>query len=170
MAFVEPGLLLFGEEGAIKASVGRKAGIAGRDLTSNTELMARIQKLDHGANAWAVGRFDALAGKARLPEEVSAQMPPLTWFEATGHVNGGIRGAFRVETKDEVSAKNLRDMINGLMALGRMQGQNKPEVNTLMQSIVLGGQGNWVELSFTVPSELIDALAPKAKVKTIAYR
>ena len=63
--------------------------------------MARIEKLDRGANAWAVGRFDALAGNARLPEQVSAQIPPLTWFEAAGHVNGGLRGTLRAETKDD---------------------------------------------------------------------
>lgn len=167
MAFVEPGLLLFGRESIVRAGLSRKTG---QNLTSNAELMARIEKLDRGANAWAIGRFDALAGQARLPEQVSAQLPPLTWIEASGHVNGGIRGTLRAETKDEAAAKNLRDMINGLMALGRMQGQNKPEVQALLQSINLGGQGNTVELSFTVPAELLDAVTPKAKVRTIAAR
>lgn len=167
LAFVEPRLLLFGREEAVKAAVSRKAG---QNLTSNEQLMARIEKLDRGANAWAVGRFDALAGNARLPEQVSAQMPPVTWFSASGHVNGGLRGTLRAETKDATSANNLRDMINGLMALGRMQAQSKPEVNALMQSITLGVDGNAVELSFTVPAELMDAITPKAKVKTVALR
>jgi hypothetical protein len=168
MAFVEPGLVLLGNEEAVKAGASRKTGA---NLTSNAELMARIEKLDRGANAWAIGRFDALAGKARLPDEVAAQMPPMTWFQAAGHVNGGIRGVLRAETRDEASAKNLRDFINGIVALGKMQAQNKPEFNALIQSISLGGQGNAVELSFTVPTELIDAMAArsKAKVKTIAY-
>ena len=168
MAFVEPGLLLFGSEAAVKAGVSRKAGDS---LTSNAELMARIEKLDRSANAWAIGRFDALAGQARLPENVAAQMPPVTWFEAAGHLNGGLRGTLRAETKDKESAKNLRDMVNGLMALGRMQAQSKPEINALMQSITLGGKDNTVELSFTVPTELLDAMTAKskAKVKTIAY-
>jgi hypothetical protein len=62
-------------------------------------------------------------------------------------------------------------MINGFMALGRMQAQSKPEINALMQSINLGGKDNAVELSFTVPAELLDAVMSKskAKVKTIAF-
>ncbi|NTV73617.1 MAG: hypothetical protein HGA66_05365 [Holophaga sp.] len=88
-----------------------------------------------------------------------------------GTVTASLSGAFRAETKDEVSAKNLRDMINGLMALGRMQAQSTPEINALMQSISLGGKDNTVELSFTVPTELLDAMTAKskAKVKTLAY-
>ncbi len=167
LAFVEPGLALFGNAELVKAGLNRKAG---QNLTANGEMMARIEKLDRDANAWAVGRIDALTGQGRLPEHVASQLPSLTWVEASGHLNGGIRGTLRAETRDEQAAKNLRDMINGLMALGRMQAQSKPEVQSLMQAITLGGSGTTVEMSFTIPAELIDAMTPKAKVKTVAFK
>jgi hypothetical protein len=62
----------------------------------------------------------------------------------------------------------MRDMLNGVMALGRMQSQSNPQVQALMQSVTLGGSGRTIELTFNVPSELIDAVMPKAKVKQIA--
>ena len=168
LAFVEPGLVLFGNVDLVKAGVNRKAG---QNLTANGEMMARIEKLDgRGANAWAVGRLDALTQQGRLPEHVAAQLPSLTWFEASGHLNGGITGTVRAETRDEQAAKNLRDMINGIMAFGRMQSQTKPGIQALMQSITLGGTGTTVEMTFTIPAELIDTIAPKAKVKTVAMR
>jgi hypothetical protein len=168
MAFVEPGLVLFGNVNLVKAGVNRKAG---QNLTANGEMMARIEKLGgRGANAWAVGRLDALTQQGRLPEQVAAQLPSLTWVEASGHVNGGITGTVRAETRDEQAAKNLKDMINGIMAFGRMQSQTKPEIQALMQSITLGGSGKTVEMTFTIPVELIDTIAPKAKVKTVAMR
>ena len=167
LAFVEPGLALFGNAELVKAGLNRKAG---QNLTANGEMMARIEKLDRDANAWAVGRIDALAGQGRFPDNVASHLPSLTWVEASGHLNGGIRGTLRAETRDEQAAKNLRDMINGLLALGRMQAQSKPEVQSLMQAITLGGSGTTVEMSFTIPAELIDAMTPKAKVKTVAFK
>jgi hypothetical protein len=167
LAFVEPGLVLFGNIELVKAGLNRKAG---QNLTANGEMMARIEKLDSGANAWAIGRVDALAGHGRLPDQVAAQLPALTWIEAAGHLNGGISGTLRAETRDVTAANNLRDMINGIMAFGRMQSQSKPEIQQLMQAITLGGSGTTVEMTFTIPAELIDAIAPKTGTRTVAMR
>ena len=122
MAFVEPGLMLFGSE------EGGEAGLAQRQGRPEPHVEHRDDERGSrgwsaSANAWAIGRFDALAETGRAAaEQVAAQMPPLTWFEAAGHVNGGLRGTLRAETKDEASAQNLRDMINGLDGAGADAG------------------------------------------------
>jgi hypothetical protein len=63
----------------------------GQSLTTNDEMMNLVQSLD-GGNAWAVGRFDVLASQARLPGGLAAQLPPITWFAASGYVNDGLSG------------------------------------------------------------------------------
>lgn len=169
MAFVEPGLMLFGDVDAVRAAVQHKRD--GQNLTSNSELMSRIARLEsQSSNAWALGRVDSLAQRAELPEEMALKIPAITWFEASGHVNGGLNGVLRAETRDEEAARNLRDMLNGFMAFGRLQSQSNPQVQALMQSVTLGGSGKTIELSFTVPVELLDLMAPKAKANTIAAR
>jgi hypothetical protein len=168
LAFVEPGLMVVGTPDGVKASVDRKR--SGQNLTSNTELMGRIARLEGRSNAWAIGRMDSLAERAELPAEVAVKLPALTWFEAAGNVNGGISGTLRAEARDEESAKNMRDMLNGVMAFGRMQSQGNPQIQALMQGVTLGGSGRTIEIGFSVPSELIEAVMPKAKVKTIALR
>lgn len=168
LAFVEPGLLVVGSPNGVKAAVDRKR--SGMNATGNSELMGRIARLEGNSNAWAVGRMDSLATGAELPSEVAANLPALTWFEAAGHVNGGINGTLRAEARDEESAKNLRDMLNGFMALGRMQAQSNPQVQALMQSVTLGGTGKTIELTFAVPAELIELVVPKARAKSIASR
>ena len=45
------------------------------------------------------------------------------------------------------------------MALAKMQAASNPGVQTVMQSLELGGAGKTVSLSFTVPAEVFDALA-----------
>lgn len=166
MAFVEPGLLVVGTPDGVRSAIDHKR--SGQNLTSNTELMSRIAKLEGQANAWAVGRMDSLAERAELPQEMAVKLPALTWFEAAGHVNGGINGTLKAEARDDESARNVRDMLNGVMALGRMQAQSNPQVQALMQSITLGGSGRTIEVSFNVPAELIDAVMPKAKAKAVA--
>ena len=106
-----------------------------------------------------MGRFDVLSKQANLPAEVQGQMPQLTWFSATGHVNGGVAGTVTVEARDEEAAKNLRAVVGGFIGLAKMQAASKPELDALVQSITLNADsGNTVSVSFTVPSAAIEAL------------
>ncbi len=120
--------------------------------------MTLVRSLESGNNAWAVGRFDALASQAHLPENVASRIPAITWFSIGGHVNGGIRGVFRAEAKDDEAANNLRDVVRGFLALGKMQSGSRPELQAMMQSLELGGVGKTVSLSFNVPAEVFDMI------------
>src|SRR4030095_885251 len=112
-------------------------------------------------NAWAVGRFDVLTSQARLPEQIAKQIPPVKWFAAAGHINGGVSGMVRVEANDEASAELLRRQVNGALAFGEMMGRSDPRAAMMRQSIQMSGSGKSVELTFTVPSELLQMVLPK---------
>lgn len=155
VAFVEPGLVALGTEAAVRQAIDRRGG--GENITSNDEVMGIVRDIDDG-NAWAVGRFDAIARQARLPREVAGQLPPINWFAASGHVNGGVRGVIRAEARDEAAAQNLRDVLRGFMALARLQANAKPELNVMMDSLQLGGDGKTVSLAFALPTEVIEML------------
>jgi hypothetical protein len=155
LAFVEPGLVAFGSAPSVRQAIDRKNG--GANITGNDEVMGLVRDIDDG-NAWAVGRFDAIARSARLPREVAGQLPPINWFAATGHVNGGVRGLLRAEARDDEAAQNLRDVLRGFMALAKLQSNARPELNAMMNSLELGGNGKTVSLAFAVPSEVIDML------------
>ena len=156
LAFVEPGLVMLGDEAAVREAVDTAA--SGRDVTGNAELMRLVGDLEAGANAWAVGRFDVIASRAKLPEGVSSQIPAIKWFAAAGRVNGGVSGTFRAEARDDEAARNLRDVANGFLALARLQVGSKPELNAALQSLQLSGTGTTVQLSFTMPPELFDLM------------
>ena len=156
LAFVEPGLVAFGTSKEVREAVDRKRG-AGQNITANDEVMGLVRDIDDG-NAWAVGRFDAIARRARLPREVESQMPAINWFAASGHVNGGIRGQLRAEARDDAAAQNLRDVVRGFVALAKLQTTTKPELATILDSLQLGGEGKTVSLAFSLPSEVIDMI------------
>jgi hypothetical protein len=170
LAFVEPGLVAFGTAAAVREAVDRwnaassTAGKTerGRNITDNAEVMGLVRDIDDG-NAWAVGRFEALASRAKLPAEVTKRLPPINWFAASGHVNGGLRGMVRAEAHDEAAAQNLRDVVRGFMALARLQSSATPELSTLVNSLEIGGDGKTVSLAFSVPSDVIDLLGAAAR-------
>jgi hypothetical protein len=161
IAFLEPGLIAMGDESTVRAAIAH-SGTAGT-IRENAELMNLIAELEGSSNLWAVGRMDAIAGQAHLPEQIASQIPAVKWFAASSSINGGLSGMLRAEARDDEAAKNLRDVVQGFMALARLQAGSKPELQPLLQSIQLSGTGKTVALSFEVPSALIDVMSQKMK-------
>ena len=157
LTFVEPDLVALGTAVAVRRAIDTKAGSV-PNITSNEEVMALVRDMDSG-NAWAVGRFDAISNRARLPRELTNQLPAINWFAATGHVNGGIQGLIRAETRDETAAQDLREVVRGFLALARLQAGQNAQIRAMMNSIELGGTGRTVSLGFSLPPDVIDALA-----------
>ncbi len=159
LAFLEPGLVAVGDAETVKAAID--AQLTSHSITSNDEMMQLVGDIGAYNNAWAVGRFDVIASQARLPEQISRQIPAVKWFAVAGHVNGGVSGTLRAEARDDQAAENLRDVVRGFLALARMQTQADPRTAGLVDSLQLTGSGKTVSLSFTLPAELLQMI-PKA--------
>jgi hypothetical protein len=119
--------------------------------------MNLVRSLETG-NAWAVGRFDALTAQAHLPGDIASRIPAITWFSVSTHINGGIRGVVRADARDDEAANNLRDVVRGFLALGKLQTNSNPQLQAMMQSLNLGGTGKTVALSFDVPAQVFDLI------------
>jgi len=156
LAFLEPGLVAMGTRAAVQKSID--AQLSSQSITGNNEMMEIVGQVGQGNNAWAVGRFDAIASQAKLPVEIANKMPPVKWFAASGHVNGGITGSLRAEATDDASAELLRRQVNGALALGEMFAKSDPKVAALVQSLQMSGSGKTVAVSFTLPAELLQMI------------
>jgi hypothetical protein len=155
VAFLESGVVAVGETAVVKRAIDRRGG---QSVTGNSELMSLVNDIDD-SNVWAVGRFDALMSRAKLPEGVASQIPAVKMFSASGHINGGLAAVIRADTRDDQAAQNLRDVVQGFLALAKMQSNTQPELQVLVNSLQLSGTGKTVALSFQVPSQVIDSLA-----------
>ncbi len=157
LSFIEPGLAAIGTSQMVRRAVDLKDG--GPNVSDNDDIMNRVATLGDG-NAWAVGRFDSLTG--RLPVPLAEHFPAISWFTASAQINGGVRARLRAEARDEESANNLREVLRGIVALGRMQLNSRPELRAFTDSLQFQGTGNAVEVQFEVPAELFDALGAAA--------
>jgi hypothetical protein len=168
LSFFKPGLVAVGNASLIRRAVDLENG--GENITRNDDIMNLVKSLDSG-NAWAVGRFDAIRSAAGFPQGLD-QLPAITWFSVTGQVNNGISGVVRAQARDDESATNLRKVVDGFLALAKLQAGSTPELQALIQSLNLSGNGRTVALSFSVPGavfDLIHADGEKASKKQPAH-
>jgi hypothetical protein len=155
LSFLEPGLIAVGSAQMVRAAIDLQK--SGENVTGNTELMELVRSLD-SENAWVVGRLDVFRSEGRLPPQIAARLPAITWFSVTGHVDSGIRGVVRADGRDEEAANSLRDVVRGFLALAKLQSDTRPELQAAFQSLQLGGTGRTVTLSFSIPAEAFDTL------------
>ncbi len=154
-------LIAFGESATVKHAIDAQS--QAQSLNSNDEITELVNDIERSNNAWAVGRLDVLTSHAQLPAQVASQLGSVKWFAAAAHVDGGVSGTIRAEARDDQSAENLRDVVRGVLALGRLQAQNDPRLAAAAQSLELTGTGKTVSLSFVVPAELIDMAVSHAQ-------
>ncbi|NQW03468.1 MAG: hypothetical protein HQ485_05515, partial [Acidobacteria bacterium] len=115
-------------------------------------------------SAWAVGRFDAVQKTTEIPDQIKQHMPEVKWFSVMAHVNGGVSGTLRADTTDDLAAENLRDVIRGGLAMGRLVSGQDEKIKILLDSLQMSGTGTTVALTFSVSSEMVDVLAGLAKL------
>ena len=154
MGFLDKGVVALGTADTVRRAIDRAAG--GNNVLGNAEVMRLVGGMS-GESLWAVGRFDALSAHATLPAEVSERIPPITWFSASGRVNGGLQAMVKAEAKDEQAAESLRDIIRGFVALAKMQTGSKPNIQKMLPDVQLTGDGKEVAISFAVTNEMLDA-------------
>jgi hypothetical protein len=161
VGFIDPALIAIGSADLVRRAIdlSRNAGDF-KNVMANQEMMNLIRDAS-GSTAWAVGQFDAVSRRMKLPSAVAGQVPPMRFVSAKADINGGIKATIRAETGDKVAADQLRDVVRGFITLARMQATGKSEVENALKSIELSGTDNTVRMSFAMRAETLRALAPQ---------
>ena len=140
--------MAIGDTATVKRAID--AQLSAQSVISNDDIMTLVKEIETGNNAWAVGRVDVLTSHAKLPDQIAKQIPPVKWFAASGHINGGVSGMVRLEANDDESAQLLRRQVNGALAFGEMVGRQDPAPRQSLKSLQMSGTGKTVQISSTV--------------------
>jgi hypothetical protein len=137
-------------------------------LKTNTALMARVEKIQPGSTFWMVGDQSLLAS---LPTSIPAPgasagggsiaLPSLVGLTVTGDLEPQVSIAVTGEARDAAAAKNLADVVRGLVAMASLQAAQKPELQQLASAVSVATEENRVLVSARIPYETLDALQPK---------
>ena len=161
MSFVETGVLALGSAVMVRGAIDMSAGTVADDVTANARLMELVSQVRAGNNAWAVAEFEGLDARSYVPEELLSQVPPIAAMALGGHVNGGLSATLTVETRDEQSGQDLVAVIQGLVALARLQVGSRPDLRGVLDSVQLVHSGPSVTLGVDLPPEILDLTAPQ---------
>jgi hypothetical protein len=165
-AFLDDDTLVFGSQAAVEATIGSRAG-GKAPLRTNTVLMALLERVKPGSTFWMVGDQSLLSNLPRsVPgpggsDGAGLQLPAVRNLMVTGDLDPQIALELTAETADEVAAKNLADMVRGLLAFAALQGNQKPELKELASAVNISTEVNQVHLNARIPHELFLSLQPK---------
>lgn len=170
VAFLDESTLVFGARDQVLAAVSSRTRNE-TPLKRNAALMARVEKVRPGSTFWMVGDQSLLASlPTSLPApgasadgSASMTLPALVGLSVTGELDPQVSVEVTGEAKDALSAKNLADVVRGLVAMASLQAQQKPELQQLASAISVTTEENRVLVNARVPYELLEALQPKKK-------
>jgi hypothetical protein len=159
VSFVEPGVAAIGTPAVVRRAIDLKRG-DGESVADDEEIMRRLGDLEP-STIWAAGRLTSTGGGASLPpaaERFSQQLNAIQWLSISLNVGTDVDGTIRAEARDEASAGELRDVIRGLMAFGRLQQGSNQNLGAVFDSLQLSGTGSTIAITFRVPSTVLDQL------------
>jgi hypothetical protein len=165
-AFLDDDTLVFGSQSAVEETVASRVR-GTTPLRTNAALMALLGRVKPGSTFWMVGDQSLLAN---LPKSIPApgggdgaslQLPAVRTLVVTGDLDPQIALEVTAETADEAAAKNLADVVRGLMALAALQGSQKPELKELASAVSVTTETNQVHVSARIPHALFESLQPK---------
>jgi len=172
VAFLDESSLVFGAKDEVLAAISSRTRNE-TPLKSNTVLMALVEKVRPGSTFWMVGDQSLLAS---LPTSMPAPgasadgaatmtLPALTGLTVTGDLDPQVSLAITGEAKDALAAKNLADVVRGLVAMASLQAQQRPELQQLASAVSVATEENRVLVNARFPYEMLEALQPKSKPK-----
>ncbi len=162
--------LLLGSKPRVEAAVAnRKRGLA--PLRSNEMIVRLAERIRSGSTFWMVGDGALLSslpasfsGPGTSPgAAASLNLPALRSLTVTGDLDPLVSLAITGEALDEPGARNLADVVRGLVALAAIQAQQKPELQQLASALSVTTEANRVLVTARIPYQLLDALSAGVK-------
>jgi hypothetical protein len=168
-AFLDDRRVVVGSAAAVEAAVEANAQ-GGAGLKGNAAIVQLLERVRPGSTFWMVGDQSLLAN---LPKSVpmgaegsSMTLPALQSLVVTGDLEPLVSVAITGDAADEAAARNLADVVRGLVAIVAMQGNQKPELKELASGISVTTEQARVLVNARIPHEVIEALGAQRAATT----
>jgi hypothetical protein len=163
VAFLSDSEIALGDLDSLHAVIDVRAGAPGID--SNAALNALLAKVNPQEMFWFAG--DPSSVMSKVPA-AAGSIPAISSIQSIyGSLNVGVAvtGKVAVIAKDQTAAGQLADAVRGLIALGNLAGGQNPNLAELMKGLQVTQSANELDLSFTLPLDLVQKLqGPQGKI------
>jgi hypothetical protein len=161
LAFLDDDALVIGSQAAVEKTIASRVNGDG-GLRGNQALTALLESVKPGSTFWAVGDASVLD---RMPREIPGAggpggmtLPPLKSVVVTGDLDPVVALDVTGEAADETAARNLADVVKGMVALATLQAGQKPELKELASAISVSTEASRVRVTGRFDYEALDAL------------
>jgi hypothetical protein len=157
IAFLESNLIALGDIDRVRQAID--AADQRKNITSNADLMKLVTDVDRSSDAWVAGQLQNIPGHQGWPDAVKDQLSAVQWFALSAGVDRTVTAKLRAEARDEKAADDLRGVVNGAISMARMMAGKDAKLNGMLDSVQATGTGTRMEVSFTVPPDVLDLMA-----------
>ena len=163
VAFLDDRTLVVGTQAAVEGAI-QSAAEGGKSLRRNETILRLLEQVRPDATFWMVGDQSVLEN---LPKNVPSggqqlALAGLRNVSVSGDLEPAISVEINGEAQDEASAKNLADVVRGLVALASLQASQRPELKELAAAVSVASDAQRVRVSARFPYELLDQLHKQA--------
>lgn len=152
--------VLLGQVDAVKKAIDQIQIPGSPALRS--DLMAAIQTIDAGNQVWAVGNIsmgDLPAAGVRGPAPVLDMLKSLQGGTYQMHIDSGVHARATANFGDADSARNLRDLANGALAIAKLQvAKQQPDMMHALDGIQVSTAGTTLVVQVDEPGNLLKKL------------
>ena len=166
IAFLDKGTILLGDGAQVRETL-EAHGQGKTPLQSNATLLELLARVKPGSTFWMVGDQSLLANlPTTLPSltgsGASLTLPALQSLIVTGDVEPLVSLQLTGDAADEAAARNLADLVRGLVAILGMQASQKPEWKELSSALSVTQNASQVLVNFRIAPEALERLATKS--------
>jgi hypothetical protein len=160
VSFLDDDTLVFGTPAQVQQTMtNHKRGAGG--LKDDRDLLALVQSVRPGATFWTAGDQSLLSQMPQglpAPGGGSLTLPGMRSLIVTGDLDPSVSFEAVAQAADENAARQLGDVVRGLIALATLQASQRPELQQLASALTVTTEASRVRVNGRVSYELLDAL------------
>jgi hypothetical protein len=160
VALLDDTALVFGSQQSVEKTIATRVN-GDPGLKGNAPLLALLESVKPGSTFWVVGDqsvMDQMPGQIPGPGGAGLSVPPLKSVVVTGDLDPVVSLDVTGEAAAETAARNLADVVRGMIAFASLQAGQKPEVKELASGINVTTEAARVRITGRFDYEALDAL------------
>ena len=160
MSVLDDGVIAAGSPVEVEAAIDRQKA-RGPGLTENATLTALAAKIDPSATFWMCGDQGLLSTVSGSSAKTAGwTIPAIKTFVASGTLDPDVAATILAQTADDGSAKNVTDLLRGLLVMLTMQAGEQQGLKDLASGIAIEQQGTEVKIGARFSYDTLARLAP----------
>ena len=162
---LDAGTLLGGDRVQVRAAIDRAR--MGRVTQPHTGILAGIGELAANNDIWMVATIPPGATKD-VPQPMGQMLANVKSTEIGMSFREGLTVHMNVRAKDEASATQVFQMIQGLIGMAALSQNQNPQAAEMLKKLQISSEGVQVKLALSIDQSELDKMVKEAQTARVA--